>query len=273
MMYIRADCQVITGYVTDAKNGMPIEYVSIGVVDTPLSAITDANGNFKIDLSSAPKQSVLKITMISYQSQTFAVEEIRSKGNLTVHLSQTPKVLNEVVVKPSGKTRKLGTTSFIRFGNWCGWPPNSEGNYNELGSEIDLGKQSVLVKSVHIHVQRQSFDSVKVRLHIRSIANKVPSTELLTKNVFLTIKKESGWLDFDLKTQNIILNGEVALSLELLKVYGLNKNRAMKINKLMQNGYVLFNCAKRGILFSHLGVNGKWKRSEQVSPSFYLTVE
>lgn len=157
----------VTGKVVDSSTGTPLEYVSIGIVNTSIGTITDENGRFEFKTEDILMRSIVRFSMISYKSQSFTVEELLDKEN-TIELVSAPVQLAEIVVKP-GKLRKIGTTSFSRFGSWCGWG----GSYNrpgcEIGSKINLGKSPVLIKSLHIHVHRQAFDSSYFRLHIRTI--------------------------------------------------------------------------------------------------------
>jgi hypothetical protein len=265
--------QIITGKVFDSSNGEPLEYVSIGVINTSIGTITDAKGNFKIDVRGQSQKDIVRISMISYKPQTFTIEELSQKEN-TINLIAAPTQLAEIIIKPSGKSRQVGTTGYDRIGNWCGWGGSDFGKGNEIGMKLELGTSPVQLKSLHIHVHRQSFDSSLYRLHIRTIADKSPFDELLNNNIILTITKESGWVDFDLIKYNIVLEGDVALTLEWVKVVGINKNRAMKIRNKMTSEYVLFNQKrKQGCIYTRWGTEAKWNINEDGSPSIYVTIQ
>ena len=93
-------------------------------------------------------------------------------------------------------------------------------------------------------------------------------------NIILTITKESGWIDFDLSKYNIVLKGDVALTLEWVKVIGINKNRAQKINNKITTEYVLFNTKKnQGYTYTRWGTEAKWTMHENGSPSIYLIIQ
>lgn len=273
LITIQLNGQTVTGKVIDSSSGDPLEYASIGVVNTSIGIITDNTGNFKIDVKGQSPKATVRISMVSYAPQTFTIEELSAKENI-IKLVSTPMQLAEVIVRPSGKSREVGTTSYTRIGNWCGWGGSKFGQGNEIGTKIELGNMPVQIKSLHIHVQRQAFDNSLYRLHIRTIAGNLPFEELLDTNIILTITKESGWIDFDLSKYNIVLKGDVALTLEWVKVIGINKNRVQKINNKITTEYVLFNTQKKqGYTYTRWGTEAKWSMRENGSPSMYLTVQ
>ncbi len=261
----------ITGKVVDSTTGLPLEYVSIGVVNTSIGTITDHTGSFKLDVSDQPTDAVVRFSMISYKSQTFAINEL-SSGENNIQLVSAPVKLAEVVVKP-GKLRKVGVTSYTRLGNWCGWGGSQYRKGHEIGTKIELGNSMVFIKSLHFHIHRQAFDSSFFRLHIRSIFNNTPDQELLTQNIIFPVTKESGWVEIDLSKYNIILKGDVALTLECVKASGANPDRAMSINKKIWTEYILINeKSHKGILYSRWSTESQWNLRENNSPGIYLTV-
>jgi hypothetical protein len=273
LIAIHLNGQAVTGKVIDSSSGEPLEYVSIGVVNTSIGIITDSKGNFKIDVKGQSPKAVVRISMISYAPQIFTIEELSAKENI-IKLVSTPMQLAEVIVRPSGKSREVGTTSYTRIGGWCGWGGSNFGQGNEIGTKIELGNLPVQINKLHVHVQRQAFDSSLYRLHIRTIVDNSPFEELLNTNIILAITKESGWIDFDLSKYNIILKGDVALTLEWVKVIGINKKRAQKIDKIITTEYVLFNTKKnQGNIYTRWGTEAKWTMHENGSPSIYLTIQ
>ena len=273
LIAIQLNGQSVTGKVIDSSSGEPLEYVRIGVVNTSIGIITDSKGNFKIDVKGQSPKAVVRISMISYAPQTYTIEELSAKENI-IKLVSTPMQLAEVTVRPSGKLREVGTTSYTRIGNWCGWGGSNFGQGNEIGTKIELGSLPVQINKLHVHVQRQAFDSSLYRLHIRTIVDNSPFEELLNTNIILAITKESGWIDFDLSKYNIILKGDIALTLEWVKVIGINKNRAQKINGKITTEYVLFNRKKNhGCTYVRWGTEAKWKILETGSPCIYLTIQ
>ena len=97
----------ITGMVTDEEN-QPLPGVSIKVVGTTISTVTDVNGKYSISLPSG--KTDLSFTYVGFISQTVSV----GKTNiLNVSLKVQVSTLNEVVVIGYGSQRRADVTSAI----------------------------------------------------------------------------------------------------------------------------------------------------------------
>lgn len=272
VLTVESPGQKISGYVVDSANGQPLEYVSIGIINTTYGTITNEQGFFELDTKNQTQKSKVRISMISYKSQILTLDKFIDKQEIIKLIKDTIQI-SEVTVSPKGKKLEIGTKSFSRPGSWCGWGGNDFGRGNEIGTKISLGDSYVRLNSFHVHVQRQAFDTSLFRLHLRTISDTVPLNELLTCNIIVPITKETGWIDYDLSDYNIVLKGDIVVSLEWLKVSGLNENRAMKIGKKLQKNYVLFNTKRNsGWTYTKWGTEANWKMYRSGSPSFYLTV-
>ena len=83
-----------------------------------------------------------------------------------------------------------------------------------------------------------------------------------------------GRIELDLDEYRIVQQGEVAISLEWLKISGINEDRAMKINDRVTSEYLLFNTKKnQGLIYTRWGVEGNWNTGKEGSPAMYLTVQ
>ena len=266
--------QVISGKVCDAASGKPLEYVSIGVINTTAGTITDEQGKFSFTVKGLPMDGVVRFSMIGFKSLTFTIGALINKEN-NIKLAEEPVLLKEVVIKPSGRFRKVGTTGYTFHGGLAGWGGTDFGKGFEIGSKIDLGNLPVKVKSLHIRISKQSFDSSMFRIHIRDLENNLPHQELLSRNIIICLTKESGWEEIDLSKYNLVFKGEIALSLEWVKVKGLNKDKMIKMNGYKNSSAVVLFTEKKkqGCSYSRWGTEAKWSRFETESPSFYLTIE
>jgi len=273
VMCIHLQAQVISGKVMDASNAKPLEYASLGVIDTHLGIVTNEKGEFSIDVKGQSSKALVRVSMIGYKAQTFTIEDLANKENI-LKLETEPIQLGEVTVKPfSGKLKKAGTTGYTTHGGLCGWGGTQKGQGNEIGTKIELGTSPVLIRSLHVCLFRQSFESSLFRLHIRNIVNNLPSQELLTENILLPLTKSSGWIDIDLKKYNLVFNGDIALTLEWVNVTESTKSKLIKVNN--KEAYcVLFNQKqKQGGIYTRWGSESKWIWNDGSSPSFYLTVQ
>ena len=273
LLSVELHSQTITGKVVDAASNDLLEYVSIGIIKTPIGTITNESGKFNLEFKNQSPKAIVRFSMIGYKAQTFSIEELSEKENI-IKLEQKTVQIAEIIVKSNNTIKKVGTTNRSLQGV-CGWGGNSRGRGHEIGLKINLGTSFVKLRSLHVRMDKQSYDSSLFRLHIRDIKNDLPHNELLNENILITITNTSGWVNIDLSKYNIVLNGEIALTLEWLKVLGLNKNNLVRVNNSKQKTANVFISIKnkQGCMYNKWGVEAKWKKNDSQSPSIYLTVQ
>ena len=99
--------KVVTGKVTDSKDGSAMQNASVKVKGTQIATQTDATGNFKFKVPATAK--TLVISSIGFANY----EAVISGGTLNVALVQTSQSLGEVVVIAYGTRKKGDLTSAI----------------------------------------------------------------------------------------------------------------------------------------------------------------
>jgi len=270
---LQLQAQLISGKVIDSSSAKQLEYVNLGVIDTPLGITTNEKGEFSFDIKGQSPKAIVRISMIGYKPQTFTIEELTNKENV-IKLVNEPIQLGEVTIKPFlGKLKKVGTTSSTFHGGLCGWGGTQKGKGHDIGTKIELGTSPVLLRGLHVCLSRQSFESSLFRLHVRNIVDNLPSEELLTENIMIPITKSSGWVDIDLTKYNLVFKNDIALTLEWVNVTTTNKTKFIKING-EETYSVLFNMKqKQGRIYHRWGSESKWSWKDGSSPSFYLTVQ
>ena len=250
---LQLQAQLISGKVIDSSSAKQLEYVNLGVIDTPLGITTNEKGEFSFDIKGQSPKAIVRISMIGYKPQTFTIEELTNKENV-IKLVNEPIQLGEVTIKPFlGKLKKVGTTSSTFHGGLCGWGGTQKGKGHEIGTKIELGTSPVLLRGLHVCLSRQSFESSLFRLHVRNIVDNLPSEELLTENIMIPITKSSGWVDIDLTKYNLVFKNDIALTLEWVNVTTTNKTKFIKING-EETYSVLFNMKqKQGRIYHRWG--------------------
>lgn len=266
--------QTITGKVVSASNNEPLIYASIGVIETSFGTITNEEGYFNLEIKGIPVNSQVRFSMVGFKSKTFTIEDLSKKDNILQLESETYK-LTEVIVNPAGKTRKVGTTSFTFRGGVCGWGGTQTGKGWEVGTKIELGDLPGRLKSLHIRVNNQSYDSTLFRLHIRNIVEDLPLDELLNNNILISLTKETGWIETDLSKYNLVFEGDIAISLEWIKIVGMDSNKFITVNgeKQLTAGVTFDKKRNQGCLYTKWGTEAKWVRHDNGSPSIYLIVQ
>lgn len=96
---------VVTGRVTDAKDGTPLLNVTVTIKNTNLSTVTGTDGTFSLN---APVTSTLVFSYVGYQNI-----ERAATGDLNVTLTQGENALSEIVVVGYGTRIKREVTSSI----------------------------------------------------------------------------------------------------------------------------------------------------------------
>jgi iron complex outermembrane receptor protein len=99
--------RVVKGKVTD-ENNAPIAQVSITLLGSRKSVITDADGNFELTIPGP--RSVLQITSIGYVAKEITVG---NQASIHVTLTLQSKQLSDVVVTGYGKSSKKNITGSI----------------------------------------------------------------------------------------------------------------------------------------------------------------
>ena len=267
--------QTVTGKVVDASTGEALAYVNIGVVSQPRGTITDETGNFALETNGLPADASVRFSMIGYMAKTFTVKELSDNNVTTVKLESVPVTLSEVVIKPK-RTRKAGMTK-CAMGPVCGWGGDQLGKGWEIGLKIELGELPVLIKSLHVRVHKNSFDTCLFRLHVRNIINELPGDELLTQNIIIPVTKNSGWAEIDLSKHQLVFQRDIFLSLEWVAVKGVNKNKFVSVRtegkKMPPEPVILFNMSKEETMaYRKWGSEAQWVQMNDGTPSFYLTV-
>ena len=273
IMTIQLQAQIIGGNIIDVSSGKPLEYVSLGVINTPISSVTNEKGEFILDVKGQLPVAIVRVSMIGYKAQTFSIEELTNIKN-SIKLENIPIKLGEVTIKPyAGKSKKVGTTGYTWHGELCGWGGIQRGKGYEIGTKIELGSTAVLLRSLHVHLSKQSFESSLFRLHIRNIVNNLPSDELLTENILIPITKKSGWIDIDLDKYNLVFKDDIALTLEWVNVTATDKSRLIHVGSKKEYCILFNQKQKQGGIYHRWGSESKWIWKNGSSPSFYLTVQ
>tara|TARA_B100000508_G_scaffold140882_1_gene144029 strand:- start:6434 stop:7705 length:1272 start_codon:yes stop_codon:yes gene_type:complete len=93
-----AFAQVITGQVVDSVTLEPLPYVNIGISQSTIGTLTNLDGRFSIDASTAKDKDSLRFSLLSYKHRSIAIASI--KDSIRVKVSPSAYTLEEVVVSP-----------------------------------------------------------------------------------------------------------------------------------------------------------------------------
>ncbi len=108
LQYAFAQNKVITGRVTDSKDGSVLSNISVIAKGTGFGTQTDMKGNFSLTVSLSVK--TLTISSVGFLSQDI---DVTSSNNIEVALVATSSTLNEVIVIGYGTAKKKDLTGAV----------------------------------------------------------------------------------------------------------------------------------------------------------------
>ena len=108
---------IVKGHVVNER-GEKIEYVSLGFEADRVGTISDANGNFTIEIP-ANRKNDLVFTHVSFQNAVIPYATYANGHELTVTLKDKVIELAEVVVGRKNKPHTLSGKSWIRTSTAC----------------------------------------------------------------------------------------------------------------------------------------------------------
>jgi iron complex outermembrane receptor protein len=103
-----AQNKIITGKVTDSKDGSGVAGATVSAKDTRIAAQTTADGSFSLSVPSGT--TTLVISSVGYGTQEVSIE---GKSSIDVSLIVTSTTLNEVVVTGYGSVRRKDLTGSV----------------------------------------------------------------------------------------------------------------------------------------------------------------
>ena len=121
--------QTIQGKVIDATTGQPIPFVSLGIIGTNTTTVTNENGEFIIKAEKFPIK--LRFSHVSYFLLETSINEIQS--TLVIRLSPAAINLNEVVIRPD-EGKNLLRSALVKAKQYLNTPFYANAFYRQLTS-------------------------------------------------------------------------------------------------------------------------------------------
>jgi len=73
IFYSVAFSQTYSGKLVDRHSGLPIPYANIGIVNKNIGTVSNANGEFKIELNIKEDNDTLFISCIGYERKAYLI--------------------------------------------------------------------------------------------------------------------------------------------------------------------------------------------------------
>jgi predicted alpha/beta superfamily hydrolase len=207
----------ITGEVMDANDKRPLAYVNIGIKEKNIGTISKEDGSFSIDIPSEYQSGSLTFSIVGYYESTLSIKDVMSKGNVTIQLKEKPTQLEEVIVTGKKMTEKkygIKRRGAIHFTDGIFKKDDSF----EIGQVIRLGNTVAQITSLNLHINSSRPDNANFRINFYryDIDENIPKERIVEKSILQRHPVKEGWLRFDLSNYDILIKGDVLISLEFI---------------------------------------------------------
>jgi hypothetical protein len=202
----------VTARVLDAEDKTPLAYVNVGIPGKNVGTVTGEDGRFTLGVDPILQKDSLALSMAGYRRRVIPV---RSVPGIIVLDRRTGGLAQAVVTQSVRRKKILGNrTASKRIS--AGFPTRFPGA--EMGVRIALGKLPRRLEKFHCHVSYTRVDSAVFRFNIFRMVNGKPEN-IMPQNILLSIGNSPGDYTIDLSRLNLVLSGDILVSLELLKTY------------------------------------------------------
>jgi hypothetical protein len=219
----RSAKKVIQGKIMDAKTGLPLAFVNIGVLKKEIGTVSNEQGKYEIQIDPELESDTLRVSSVGYKAKLIPVKEMLLRTSNDIRLEEEIQQLTEVVVTSRQlKKKNVGNKTTSKF-------VSTGFGYDQLGAEIgikiNVSRQPTFVDAFHFHISYNRLSAkILFRLNIYEIEKGRPSKNILTENIIIPVAiKETGLMTVDLTHYNIILKEDVIATLEWVKNEGENK--------------------------------------------------
>jgi len=211
---------LITGKVLGAKDKLPISYTNIGILNTEVGTISEADGSFSIKIPTRYSKSRLLLASLGYKRVNLLIDSLKNTGDLIVYLEEIATQLKPVTVrgKKSFSRFRLGNdksegggiyADTITAGSAMAVLIENNKNYTSL-------KYPAYVEQARLNIRMNTFKVFKIRIRMYDVDSLtgMPGKDILNKSIIKDSNIKNGWLTFDLVDYNIVVNGPFYLTFE-----------------------------------------------------------
>lgn len=238
--------QTCHGRVINKKNGSPVPFVNIGIVDKNMGTVSDEKGFFDLMLESRYNNDTLLFSCLGFESKAIKISDLKQLQNKEIRLTEKHFELKEVVIKPKNlylKTLGIETESKAVLAGF---------SENKLGYECGImmkNKGIAYLEKLIINIASCSYDSIYYRVNIYSKTGKMSFKNILKTPIYIKMSQEDvkNKIVLDLSPYNLIISGNFLITLEHIKNLG--------------DGNLLFSSRFPGKTIYRKTSQGMWEKS------------
>ncbi|GAB5408563.1 MAG: hypothetical protein BalsKO_09280 [Balneolaceae bacterium] len=199
------------GKVLNSETNEAVPYVNIGIIELQKGTVSSYEGTFKLSYSSELDE--VTFSSIGYKTKRISIQELKSKREIRLDPQVIVGEEVRVEAKSLGKLKVFGH-KLEKKGRSIGYGSTELGT--EIGALIRF-KNPTSIESAHFTVNFTGSDSMRYRLNIYEVKNGVVGDNYLTENILIIGPQERGTFSVDLKKYDLVLKGDVILSLEYIE--------------------------------------------------------
>ena len=190
---------IVKGHVVNER-GETIEYVSIGFEEDSIGTISDANGNFELEIPTNRKNDLV-FTHVSFQKAVVLYETYANGQQLTVTMKDKVFELAEVVVGKKNKPQKIAGKAIS--GPMASFRGKGKADALEWGP-VFRSKKDYVISDILLTIKGSSYQWCVLSFNIYEIQDS-KFVNILNKPIYHRIEKSNSKQRLDIQPQETIM--------------------------------------------------------------------
>lgn len=190
---------IVKGCIVNER-GEKIEYVSVGLEEDSIGTISDANGNFTIEIP-ANRKNDLVFTHVSFQKAIVPYETYANGQQLTVTMKDKVVELAEVVVGKKNKPQKIAGKAIS--GPMASFRGKGKADALEWGP-VFRSKKDYVISDILLTIKGSSYQWCVLSFNIYEIQDS-KFVNILNKPIYHRIEKSNSKQRLDIQPQETIM--------------------------------------------------------------------
>ena len=194
---------IVKGCIVNERSET-IEYVSIGFEEDSVGTISDANGNFELEIPTNRKNDLV-FTHVSFQKAVVPYETYANGQQLTVTMKDKVVELAEVVVGKKNKPQKIAGKAIS--GPMASFRGKGKADALEWGP-VFRSKKDYVISDILLTIKGSSYQWCVLSFNIYEIQGD-KFVNILNKPIYQRIEKSDGKQRLDIQPEEtIVLKGK-----------------------------------------------------------------
>ena len=190
---------IVKGCIVNER-GETVEYVSIGFEEDSVGTISDANGNFELEIPTNRKNDLV-FTHVSFQKAVVPYETYANGQQLTVTMKDKVVELAEVVVGKKNKPQKIAGKAIS--GPMASFRGKGKADALEWGP-VFRSKKDYVISDILLTIKGSSYQWCVLSFNIYEIQDS-KFVNILNKPIYHRIEKSNSKQRLDIQPQETIM--------------------------------------------------------------------